>query len=133
MNTKLIAPCGMNCGICIAYLRDKNRCPGCRETNKNTPDYCKRCVIRNCITLKKNHWKFCSGKCKKYPCARLKNLDRRYTKKYNMSMIENLENIKKSGIRKFTKDEKIRWTCSRCGGTICVHKGYCYICKKKKS
>jgi hypothetical protein len=26
----LVAPCGMNCGICRAYLREKNKCPGCR-------------------------------------------------------------------------------------------------------
>jgi hypothetical protein len=25
-NKQLIAPCGMNCGICLGYLRDKNKC-----------------------------------------------------------------------------------------------------------
>lgn len=30
----LIAPCGMNCGTCIAYLRDKNKCPGCPEAGQ---------------------------------------------------------------------------------------------------
>ncbi len=30
MDVSLIAPCGMNCGICLAYLRTKNVCPGCR-------------------------------------------------------------------------------------------------------
>jgi hypothetical protein len=24
----LVAPCGMNCGLCMGYLRDKNRCLG---------------------------------------------------------------------------------------------------------
>ena len=31
----LIAPCGMNCNICMAYLREKNKCPGCREIDIN--------------------------------------------------------------------------------------------------
>jgi hypothetical protein len=47
-------------------------------------------------------------------------------------MIENLENIKELGIRKFVRNEKVRWSCSECGGTICVHKGYCYSCGKKR-
>ena len=41
-----------------------------------------------------------------------------------MSMIENLENIRVLGIRKFVNNEKVRWACSECGGTICVHKRY---------
>ena len=47
-------------------------------------------------------------------------------------MIENLNNIEKLGIRAFVKNEKMRWSCSECGGTICVHKGYCYSCGAKK-
>ena len=29
MKTTLIAPCGMNCRLCLAYIRDKKACPGC--------------------------------------------------------------------------------------------------------
>jgi hypothetical protein len=32
---ELVAPCGMNCGICIAYLREKNKCPSCRGDDIN--------------------------------------------------------------------------------------------------
>jgi len=49
-----------------------------------------------------------------------------------MSMIENLENIRDEGIRKFVKNEDARWTCSRCGGRICVHDGFCIECGRKK-
>ena len=31
-----------------------------------------------------------------------------------MSMIENLENIKELGIRKFVRNERVRWTCPKC-------------------
>lgn len=36
INRNLIAPCGMNCGVCIAYLREKNRCQGCWKAEKKS-------------------------------------------------------------------------------------------------
>ena len=131
MKSILIAPCGMNCSICIAYLRDKNKCPGCRLFNKNEPVTIAKCKIKNCATFKSSKSKFCF-ECEEFSCDKLKHLDKRYRTKYNMSMIENLGNIKKFGIKNFVKNEKIRWTCSKCGGTICVHRGSCYICGRKR-
>lgn len=128
---QLIAPCGMNCSICMAYLREKNKCPGCRGTDVDKPITRVECKIKNCEILKKSESKLCF-ECEMFPCGSLRHLDKRYRTKYNMSMIENLENIKEFGIRKFIIDEKIRWTCSECGGTICVHKGCCHSCGKKK-
>ena len=129
---KLIAPCGMDCGICIGHLREKNTCLGCREMVETKPEYCKKCSISHCEILKENNMKFCSSKCEKYPCRRLKNLDKRYRTKYGMSMIENLENIEEKGIRNFVKSEKKRWACSKCGSVICVHKENCLNCGKKR-
>lgn len=128
ITSKLIAPCGMNCGVCMAYLREKNHCPGCNYPDDNKAVSVLRCIIKNCETIKKV--KFCF-KCEKYPCTRLKNLDKRYRTKYHMSMIENLENIKKLGIRQFVKNEQVRWRCPKCGGNICVHRGYCFDCGEK--
>jgi hypothetical protein len=48
-----------------------------------------------------------------------------------MSMIENLDFIKKFGIKKFTGNEKIKWSCSECGGIICVHSACCCKCGRK--
>jgi hypothetical protein len=129
MQTKLIAPCGMNCGICLGYLLRKEKCHGCNDDNKYKTAGCVKCRIKNCVKLKDSKSKFCFD-CDQFPCARIKHLDKRYKTKYEMSMIENLENIKKLGIRKFVKNEKLRWTCTECGGTICVHKKYCVSCKK---
>lgn len=129
--TELIAPCGLNCRICIAHLRAKNKCPGCRAENKNKPKTRRNCKIKNCSGLKKNDSKYCFS-CAIFPCARIKHLDERYRTNYNLSTIENLENIKKIAVRKFIEDEKVKWTCSGCGGTICVHKGYCITCGAKK-
>ena len=125
---ELIAPCGMNCSVCLGHLRKKNQCPGCRKMDAYESSYGRKCIIRSCQILKKNEMKFCSNKCEKYPCLRLRNLDKRYRTKYNMSMIENLENINSNGIRAFVKSEKARWACPECGGTICVHRGHCLIC-----
>jgi Protein of unknown function (DUF3795) len=130
MKLSLIAPCGMNCGICYAYLREKDKCPGCRLFNFKEPVSIARCKIRNCEIIQKSKVKYCF-ECNNFPCKNLKQLDKRYRTKYNMSEIENLEYIKKNGIRKFISNEKIRWICSKCGGTICVHKGYCLSCGKE--
>jgi hypothetical protein len=125
----LIAPCGMNCGLCLAFLREKNKCSGCRLVDSDKPVTRAKCKIKNCLNFKKGKAKFCFG-CVNFPCDRLKHLDKRYRTKYNMSMVENLENIKKFGIRKFIKSENKRWACPKCGGMICVHRGYCLKCKK---
>jgi hypothetical protein len=130
--SKLIAPCGMNCGICLGYLRDKNKCLGCREVDKNKPDSCKKCIIRDCQILKKNKMFFCSNQCEKFPCIRLKNLDKRYRTKYKMSMLENLENIRKFGVEKFAKSEQKRWKCPNCGELLCVHRNFCLKCGEKR-
>ena len=87
-----------------------------------------RCKIKNCETFSNVKSKYCYS-CAKFPCENLKHLDKRYQLKYKMSMIENLKNF---GIRKFVAGEKARWACSACGGTICVHKGHCQSCDKRK-
>ena len=45
IKSELIVPCGMNCGICIGHLRDKNKCDGCRNSYNNKPEACKKCII----------------------------------------------------------------------------------------
>jgi hypothetical protein len=129
MNRKSVAPCGINCSVCYAFLREKNRCAGCRTDILNKPVYCQKCIIKNCSELSDHGWKFCSHKCEKYPCLRLKNLDKRYRTKYGTSMIENLENIEKFGIDKFIESEKRRWKCHKCGELLCVHRNFCLKCK----
>ncbi|MFC1656454.1 DUF3795 domain-containing protein [Patescibacteria group bacterium] len=119
MKADLIAPCGMNCVLCKGYLREENKCPGCRYLDTRKSGYCRKCIIRNCEQLKKNNWKFCSDKCEKYPCIRLKALDKRYKTKYNMSMINNLDSIQKNGIRKFLQSQKKTW--QKDGEIFCVH------------
>ena len=126
----LIAPCGMNCSICVGYFgyavngrKRKIKCIGCRLRNKH-------CAFlkKGCENLTKNKITFCF-ECNDFPCESLKKLDERYKEKYNMSMIENLKYIEKYGINKFLKNERKRWKCPRCGGIICVHTKKCYSCE----
>jgi hypothetical protein len=126
--TALIAPCGMNCALCYAFLRDKNKCTGCRGQNTGKGVSILRCSIRTCIVRQQ---KFCDTKCERFPCERLRNLDKRYRAKYGMSMLENLANIETSGIRNFLCAEKTKWTCSGCRATLCVHKATCQTCGHK--
>jgi hypothetical protein len=125
MKTKLIAPCGMNCAICLGFLLEKNRCDRCWSQERNCS---KNCTIRSCIHRK---GKYCFD-CDFFPCKRLLQIRTWYRKNYRMSMIENLNAIKISGIRNFIKTEKNRWTCSKCGGIIYVHSGFCFTCGEKK-
>jgi hypothetical protein len=116
----LIAPCGMNCGICRAYLRGKNPCRGCRKAEENMPKTRVNCKMRAC-TIRTG--KFCCS-CPEFPCDRLKLMDKRYRTKYGMSEIENLEFIRREGIRKFVAKERERWISGK--GIFCVHDGKYY-------
>ena len=128
MNKKdLIAPCGINCGICKYYHREKNTCPGCRGPDKNKGKYCIECIIKNCDVIKNSISGLCY-ECSNIPCKRLKNLDKRYKTKYHMSMLENQEYIKKHGIEKFLEKEEKKWKCPKCGGIVTCHGGMCLTC-----
>lgn len=126
-NGKLVAPCGLYCGACYAYLRDKNKCFGCRVDFETKPAYCLKCKIANCEILAKSSSGFCYL-CEKFPCQRLKQLDKRYRIKYNTSLIQNLIFIKENGIDKFLENEKIIRTCRDCGSIISIHWKTCKSC-----
>jgi len=132
MEERLIAPCGMNCALCVSYLAgtlDLNKagfhrryCPGCRPRGRNCTFMSSTCarigkgLVSSCI------------ECPDFPCGRLKDLDRRYRTKYRMSMVDNLACIRDEGMAAFLKREEDKWRCPTCGGTICCHNGLCLQC-----
>lgn len=128
IRAELIAPCGMNCRLCMAYQREKKKCRGCNNDDSTKPVYCISCILKNCATIQNNNSGLCY-ECEKFPCRRLKQLDKRYRSKYHMSMIENLEYIKQHGMEAFLKNEESRWTCIECGSIVSVHRNACLICK----
>jgi hypothetical protein len=127
---ELIAPCGMNCGICLSFfgytisgLKRKHPCEGCRARDKLCAFIKKKCDL---LSNKKVEYCF---ECKDFPCVNLKKLDKRYRTRFSMSMIENLEYMKKNGVKKFVEKERERWKCPKCNGVICVHDRRCYTCE----
>lgn len=111
---KLIAPCGMNCGLCVNFLREKNKCTGCFSGRKVNGKIIK-CGIKLC---KKRVGNYCF-ECDQFPCEKLKHIDQRYREKYGMSEIDNLITIKEKGIKALLDQEEKKWINSE--GTLCVH------------
>jgi hypothetical protein len=112
MKKDLVAPCGINCAVCVKYL--ENKCPGCiagRKVNGRAIN-CKR---RVCQTRTD---RFCFS-CVEFPCPSIKTLDKRYREKYGTSVIENLECIKDKGLEAFLNSEDSKWVNKE--GTLCIH------------
>jgi hypothetical protein len=136
MKEELIAPCGMNCAICSSHLALKydvkskgiriSYCEGCRPRDKKCAFLKKKCEL-----LLNNRVEFCY-ECKDFPCEGLKHLDKRYQAFFRMSMIGNLEFIKKNGMSKFLTAQKKEWQCAKCGEVICCHNGICFNCSLGK-
>jgi hypothetical protein len=123
----MLAPCGINCGTCIGYLRTRNKCCGCWPDSGSKPPHCSLCAIKNCEHLKVTDSKFCYD-CDIFPCRRLKQLDKRYKTKYHMSMLQNLAAIKDIGVENYLDRETTRWSCPGCGSVISVHRENCINC-----
>ena len=104
----------------------KTYCAGCRPRGKNCAFMKKSCQL-----LGEGRVRFCF-ECEDFPCRRLKALNKRYSTKYHMSMIENLTYIRDRGMEKFLKNEEKKWKCPECGQVICCHNGICYSCGLEK-
>ena len=122
---ELIAPCGMNCAICIGYFgytmsgdKRKIKCKGCIPSGKS-------CAFIK--KLMKDELKYCY-ECKDFPCVQLEKLDKKYRKRFDMSMIDNLKYIKENGMDKFLKKQVEKYECPNCGDLISVHTKKCYNC-----
>ncbi|MDD3048927.1 MAG: DUF3795 domain-containing protein [Bacilli bacterium] len=130
-NFKMIAPCGINCSLCIGHLRDKKKCPGClSKDNDLKPVYCVSCRIKCCKEHNNKKFIYCYD-CIKFPCQRIKNLNKRYSLKYHTSNIENLNYIKEKGIKAFYEYDKLRHLCKNCGSLTSVHRNQCLKCGKE--
>ena len=122
-----IAPCGMNCALCIGFQREKRNCQGCNINDPNKPNYCRTC---SAVVCSKRKGDLCFD-CEDLPCRRIKQLEKRYSSKYHMSMMENLEFIRERGMEEFLEREREQWTCEGCGNLISVHRNECPTCGKE--
>jgi len=135
LDEELIAPCGMNCGICSSYLAYKNNmegkgfpnCIGCRARNKQCAFLKKRC--KDNLKLLTGEIQFCF-ECSFYPCINLAGLDNRYRQRFGMSMIDNLNEIKDKGLNYFIKNQYKKYKCPKCANLMSVHSRKCFVCDK---
>lgn len=114
MKKELIAPCGLNCGVCQHHLRADNRCPGCR-TGRLVNGHLINCARRNC-TYRSGFFCF---ECVKFPCDSLRRLEKRYQSRYGISSIDNLVAIQTQGLASFMELETQRWV--NADGVLCMH------------
>ncbi len=130
---ELIAPCGMNCGVCKAYLAYTHKIPkargkvthciGCRPRMKN-------CFIkRGCRKLSDQQIQFCHD-CADMPCKNLERVERRYKERYSTSLVANLKMLREIGMKQFLCVQEDRFKCPNCGDVVSVHGGQCFTCRQ---
>jgi len=129
MRKELIAPCGMNCRICIGFFgytmsgkKRKMKCIGCNPSGKSCAH-----LKKYCKKLAKKEIEYCY-ECKDFPCKQIQKLDDKYRKRFDYSTINNLNYIKENRMEKFLENQEKKYKCPKCGGIICVHNGNCYFC-----
>ncbi len=126
---ELVAPCGINCRICRAYVGVGRSlpCTACHGADDGKPRSCVHCRMKNCPKLVENGWDFCY-QCDEFPCFLVRRLDKRYRLKYGTSVIENLRYIQQHGLEAFVEMDERRWTCPQCGALMTMHLPACRSC-----
>ena len=127
-----VAPCGVYCWACPSF---KSSCNGCGSEDKNQKRKSKwSCKIRVCCFENKN-FNFCY-ECEEFPCKEYsKKLseshkgDKKF--KYRHELPSNLKRIKKVGLQTWLIEQKTRWQCPKCGGTIKFYHYKCSDCGLK--
>ena len=125
IEARMIAPCGVNCLACSAYLDSKKPCPGCRAPiEEATRKSCRNCVKKRCAFERNLQWCF---ECSRFPCSRIKSLDRRYRENYDIDLIQNGAEARRD-MDAFLLAQKERFLCKSCGGVINQHHQRCSEC-----
>jgi len=121
---EMLAPCGVNCAACSAYLDAKRPCPTCRTPDEaHKRKSCIGCEKKKCAFDRDLQWCF---ECAEFPCTKLKSMNRRYTRDYGVDLIQNGLDARKD-MQKFMKTQRTRCTCE-CGGIIDQHRRQCSEC-----
>jgi hypothetical protein len=124
----MLAPCGMNCGVCYVHLKKKKPCLGCWGQDDSKPEHCRKCKIKTCASGQGID--FCFN-CSTFPCAIIKRLDKSYRQRYQVSLIDNALRLKTVGAKQFLNEEREKWTCADCGGVVSLHDRVCSECGKE--
>lgn len=128
IKTIMFAPCGMNCAVCYQHvgIRKKGQhCEGCLQDDYRKPAHCRNCKIKSCAQDRGHAYCFV---CDEFPCKFIKNLEKSYRKRYATSLVENSQTAQGKGIDVFLEQDRIKWTCKKCGGAFSLHDGMCSEC-----
>lgn len=124
----MFAPCGMNCMVCYKHCYSKKACAGCLASDIEKPEHCRNCKIKDCIKEKGINYCY---QCSELPCKQIKNLEKSYTSRYGVSLIQNSISVKEQGLTAFMEEQKKKYTCLQCGGIISLHDAECSECQIK--
>lgn len=94
-----IPPCGIYCGSCPNFTREKNKCEGAEIGCKK-----RKCKGIYVCCIEKKGLEFCH-QCKAYPCSTFKKFAERWVK-YGQNLMQNQELIKNKGKEAFIKTMK---------------------------
>jgi hypothetical protein len=145
-NEKLVAPCGLFCGACPAYiathvnnaqaaaskpepgskpsLRDM-QCDGCLGGGR-LPAHAPKCAIRICAVEKTKTGR-CS-ECQEFPCSLITDFNNDGIL-HHAEVLENLRQLRKMGIDDWTKREDAHWQCPKCQARLGWYDAECPKCK----
>lgn len=132
LDTKMFAPCGMNCLLCYKHCytkKTRSPCGGCFHESKGKPEHCRKCKIKDCVQSKTLTYCY---QCNAFPCKLIKNLERSYNQRYQESLIENSMIAKTEGVMQLLHNHASKYQCPACGGIISYHDKVCFECNKMK-
>ena len=134
--------CGLYCGACDVLLANEKgevekkakewkmkpeelKCQGCKTETIAT--FCVTCGLKKCA--EDRNVDFCF-QCAEYPCARLVEFKRdKYP--HHSIVLKNLEFIHSHGIQKWSKEQKVRWSCPQCSTKFSWYDKTCQNCGEK--
>jgi hypothetical protein len=96
-----IPACGIYCGACPVYNREKNSCKGALDGCQKRK--CKG-IYQCCVDRKGLQYCY---QCNNFPCSRFKSFSSRWLK-YGQDLVQNQNEIKQSGIQYFISNYKNR-------------------------
>lgn len=126
---KYLAPCGINCKLCSRHM-DKKRppCLGCLSGGSPTSTHCKTCRIKLCAFEQSLQYCF---ECDKFPCKRIKPLEKRYREHYGVLLLEIAQIARRDGVDTLLKQQLAAHACPDCGGLISLHTRQCSECGRQ--
>ena len=150
----LAGVCGLYCGACLVYqtmrkgdpgnidtllqefkerglgsTREDLECDGCLGQGKLTP-FCGSCNIRVCAREKAGVTR-CSD-CPEFPCQLITDFNNDGMA-HHAEVLDNIQNIREAGIRRWAELEEERWLCPRCHNPVSWYDTNCAECGAARS